>query len=95
VSGNIEEKLVFGISPTDTGADLLLGIPAGAWEYMKDGKTHHLDLSRLGIPIRIILYGAATHDAAMKHVEEHNRSLGLPILDERRTDFGIKPKAGH
>lgn len=90
---NIDERIVFGVSPRDEGgADLLLGIPRGAWEYCKDGKTHTLDLSSIGIPIRLMLYGAESHDAAVRVIEEHNKKLGVAILDERRRDFSIKPK---
>jgi hypothetical protein len=95
MAGDIEQKIVFGITPNpdERGtATLLIGIPAAAWEYMKDGKTHHFDLTSIGVPLQIMLYGAATHDEAMKHIEAHNRRLGVAMLDERRRDFSIKPK---
>jgi hypothetical protein len=95
MAGNIEEKIVFGLSPSPggDGVMLLLGVPKGAWEYMKDGKTHHFDLSSVGVPIKLIMYGAETHDAAIKVIEEHNRSQGIAHLDERRRDFSIKDKS--
>ena len=93
---DINEKLVFGVAQSPEhlgpGVTLMLGVPAKAWEYMKDGKTHNLDLSSIGLPIQVILFGADDHDAAMRVIEEHNRSLGIATLDERRRDFDIKPK---
>lgn len=94
---SIEEKIVFGISEDGTGDGvplLLLGVPVGAWEYMSDGKTHTFDLTKAGLPIKLILFGAADHSAAIGVIEEHNRSVGLPYLDERRSDFSIQPTRG-
>lgn len=91
---DIENKMVFAVSPEGNGDGvpmLLLGIPAGAWEYMKDGKTHQFDLTKIGLPVRIMLYGAPDHSAAMKMVEGHLSDRGLPYLDARREDFSIKP----
>ncbi len=90
----IEEKMVFAVSPGDGVPVVLLGIPQGAWEYMKDGKTHTFDLTRVGIPVKLMLYGAKDHDAAMKMIETHMSDRKLPYLDARREDFSIKPKQG-
>lgn len=90
----IEDKMVFGVCPNGQGDGVpmvLLGIPAGAWEYMRDGKTHHFDLTRVGLPVKVMLFGAADHAAAIKVVHEHNKSLGLSTLDLRREDFSIHP----
>lgn len=93
---NIEEKMVFGVSPEGQGDGVplvLLGIPAGAWEYMREGKTHTFDLTKIGLPIKIMLYGAADHAAAMKLIEGHLTDKGMPYVDARREDFSIKPKS--
>ena len=74
------------------GTMVLLGIPAAAWDYMKDGKTHLFDLTKLGLPIQLVLFGAESHDAAMKVIEARNSRLGIAALDERRADFSINPK---
>src|SRR4051794_3763727 len=90
---NIEEKLVFGFAPPADAtkpATLLLGVPRAAWEYMKDGKTHTLDLTKIGLPIQLILYGADSHDTALRVIQEHNRRQGIPYLDERQKGFGIE-----
>lgn len=92
----LEEKMVFGVSPEGQGDGvplILLGIPAGAWEYMREGKTHTFDLTKIGLPIKIMLYGAADHAAAMKLIEGHLSDKGMPYVDARREDFSIKPKS--
>jgi hypothetical protein len=91
----LEEKMVFGLVPTGDGDGvpwLLLGIPAAAWEHMKDGKSHTFDLTKLGLPVKILLYGAADHDAAAKIIQDVCKSGGIALLDQRRDDFSIKPK---
>jgi len=92
---NVEQKLVFAISPEGHGDGiplLLVGVPRAAWVYMKDGKTHHFDLSSIGIPIKLMMFGAADHDAAMKVVQDAIAASGLACLDECQTDFSIQPK---
>lgn len=92
---NIEQKLVFAISPTGQGDGvplLLVGVPRDAWLYMKDGRTHHFDLSSVGIPIKLMMFGAKNHDEAMKVMQQAIASSGDAYLDERQKDFSIKPK---
>lgn len=89
-----DEKIVFAVSPTEQGTDILLGIPTAAWEYMKDGKTHTFDLTKLGLPIRLIVYGGPDQLTVLGYIEAHNKALGNTIADMRDRDFGIgdKPK---
>lgn len=89
----VEEKFVFAVSPGEKPSDapmISIGVPKGAWDYMRDGKTHHLDLSPVGIPVRMMLFGAETHDEAMKVLQEAAKRMGASIRDERRRDFGMK-----
>lgn len=93
----IEEKIVFAVSPTGQGDGapvVILGIPKGAWEYMKDGKTHNFDLTKAGIPVKLMLFGAESHDAAMKVMNEAFAASGNAYLDARNRDFSIEPKGG-
>ena len=94
----IEDKIVFGLAPAAADGDaplLLLGIPKGAWEHMKDGKTHNLDLTRIGLPVKLMLYGGDSHSHCMKMIEGHMAKEGIPILDQRREDFTIKEPEKH
>lgn len=95
---NRDDKIAFALSPAGQGDGvpvLILGVPTGAWEYMKDGKTHTFDLSRVGLPIKLVLFGAENHDAAMKVLNQAMSERGQAYLDMRRDDFSIQPKAGH
>lgn len=88
-----EEQVIFCVSPEGQGDGmpvLLLGVSTAAWEYMKDGMAHTLDLTSIGLPIKLLIYGAKDHDAVMKVIEEHNAKRGIATLDERRTDFSMK-----
>jgi len=87
-----EEQIVFAVSPGNgDGVPLvLLGIPKGAWEYMRDGKTHTFDLTKAGLPIKLMLFGAADHASAMKVVTSDLAAAGVTVRDERRRDFSIK-----
>lgn len=87
-----EEKLLFGVAPNSETDDLLLAVTPQCWEYMKDGKTHTLDLTPIGVPVRLIVFGCENHAAAIKVIEEHNKRLGLGTLHLPRKDFSIKPK---
>ena len=91
-----EQKLVFGISPNDAAGtyDLLLQVSPECWGYMKDGKTHHLDLRKVGIPFRIMIAGCADRASAIKLIEDHNKSLGIATLREPGRDYGIETKDG-
>jgi hypothetical protein len=57
---------------------------------MKDSKTHNLDLKRIGLPGKVMLYGGDSHTHCIKMIEGHMAKEGVPILDLRREDFTIK-----
>ena len=90
---NIEEKIVFGLGTTDSGETVILvGIPTGAWEYMKDGKTNHIDFSKAGLPVKLIMYGGKDHETVFGAIKRHKESIGQPFLDERHKDWSISLK---
>jgi hypothetical protein len=88
-------KIVFAVLPDGQGDGapvVILGIPKGAWEYMKDGKTHTFDLTSIGLPIKLILFGADDHASAMKAIDGSLQAQGVPYFDKRAEDFSIHPK---
>lgn len=92
---NIEERLIFAICPEGQGDGvpaLMIGVPKGAWQYMRDGKTHTLDLTSAGLPIKLILFGGSDHADVMRQVNEVMKATNTPYLDQRNRDFSIKPK---
>lgn len=91
-----EDQIIFAVSPGqgDGIPVVVLGIPAAAWEYMRDGKTHTFDLTKAGLAglqVKIMVFGADTGAAALKMIEEASAATGLSTLDRRRDDFGMKP----
>lgn len=87
----VEQKVVFAAGPMPDAPPLLMfGIPEGAWEYMKNGKTHTFDLNNVGLPIQIMMYGGKDHDEVMNVIKEHNKKINQPYLDMRNKDFSIK-----
>lgn len=91
----LEQKMAFAVAPDGTGDGIpliLMGIPTGAWEYMKDGHTHTFDLTKAGIPAKFILFGGKDHDEVMKMMTTDLAKLGIVVDDQRRKDFSIKNK---
>ena len=84
-----EKKIVFAVAKHGDEPLLLLGIPAAAWEHMKDGKTHHFDLTKAGLPLKLIVFGGESRAEMQAIIEEHNRRQGLATLYQPGKDFGI------
>lgn len=84
-----DEQVAFMVGMTDAEPVVMLGIPPGAWEYMKGGHTHTFDLSKIGLPFKILLFGAESHDAAMKTLLDYAKKTGIPVNDQRGKDFSI------
>ena len=84
-----EEKMVFAVSKAGDEPMLLLGIPASAWDHMKDGKTHHFDLTKVGIPLKLMVFGGNSRAEIQAIIEEHNRRQGISTLYQPGKDFGI------
>lgn len=73
------QKVVFAI--TEDKGTLILGIPQAGWEFMKDGMTHTFDLRSLGVPIRLILFGAKDRKTALKLLNTDKDTLDVTGLD--------------
>lgn len=86
-----EEKVLFCISQDhgDRTPVVMFAIPTAAWEYMKDGKTHTFDLSKAGLPLRIVLFGGKDQTALMKVLKEDLAKKGIMVDDRRGEDFSI------
>lgn len=92
----MEQKIVFAMhAPEAEGkpSTLIVGIPAQAWEFMKAGKTHNLDLTKLGVPVQLMLFGADDHEAAMTMLKEGAAQGGITLVDARQADFSVKEQA--
>lgn len=81
-----ENKVVFAIGYEDDKTPvIILGISEKAWDYMKDGKTHSFDLTRVGIGAKLILFGGKTLEECMKSLP-----IGPGTIDISKKDMGIK-----
>lgn len=85
-----EERMVFALGRDATGESMLiLGVSQACWDYMKDGKTHHFDLAKAGLPMKLVVFGAPTRDQCVKTIEAHNARAGAATLFQPGKDFGI------
>jgi hypothetical protein len=92
-----EQRIVFAVAldSSDSVPLVLLGMPAGAWTYIKDGMTSTFDLTKAGIPVKLMIFGSATHDSVMELMNRmmaESFSKDIPIVDRRGEDFSIKPR---
>lgn len=74
-----EQKTVFAV--TEDKGTVIIGVPAAAWEYMKDGMTHTYDLRRFGVPVRIVLFGGADRAACLAPLNVTKDTLDVSGLD--------------
>lgn len=83
-------QTLFGLTTTPDGVPLLLlAVSEAGWDYIKDGKTHHFDLTKAGANIRIVMFGCADRAAAMEMLQGRLKNMGRDIVDGRDQDFGI------
>ena len=90
----IEKKTVFATALSADGKPLiLLGIPRGAWEYMRHGKTNHFDFTAAGIGVQLVMFGGPTHASVLATVKGMCVAEGCAPRDETYRDagFGIVP----
>lgn len=88
-----DQKVVFGLSTDPQGnICILMQVPPGGWDYMEDGTCHTFDLTKAGLPIKILLAGCKDRADGMKVIERHNQARGIPSLHMPGTDFGINSK---
>lgn len=92
---NIEEKMVFAVSYEGQGDGVpvvVLGIPRAAWRYMRDGKTHNFDLTKAGVPVKLMIFGGKDHADVMKTLDDAAKLSGSAYEDARQKDFDIHPR---
>lgn len=85
----LDERPVFLIGQTPDGPALMIGIPDACREMLKDGNSHAFNLTKAGLPLKVLIYGAKDHDAAIAVLEGYAKENNLPFFDERRKNFGL------
>ena len=96
MSDKRDEQCAFSLMPMlDHSAPIVsVGIPDAAWKRIRNGETHTIDLVKVGVPFRLMLFGAATNEAAVTILMDAAKLAGLPVYDERRRDLSIEPGTG-
>lgn len=67
---------------------VILGIPAGAWDYMRGGLSHTFDLTSVGIPIQIIMFRGESYADVISTIENVAKETRMPVGGLR--DLGIQ-----
>lgn len=90
-SEDINKKLLFCVAPLKAGGPpvLMIGIPRECYEFIQNGMSQDFDLTAIGLPIKMMVFGGEDHSACLKIVEDACKASGVPILDERRRDFSF------
>jgi hypothetical protein len=93
---NVDTNVVFGIAPPLNPQDprspmtMVIGIPGPAYERIKNGDTHTINLEKVGLPVHIVIFGAESHQDAMGLLQQHNSFVNKQFVDARGADFDIK-----
>lgn len=86
-------KVVFAIGRSDGDAvpTIILGVSREAWVHMKDGRTHTFDLTKAGVPVKLVMFGAKDNAEAKRLIMTGaGNAAGEPIIDATDRDFSIK-----
>lgn len=90
----LDQRVVFAVGEatnaktSDKTPLLVLGVPKGAWAYMKRGETHTFDLRPAGIDLKLVMYGGDSHDHVKKLM---GRVADVSSAEHKlHEDFGIK-----
>lgn len=71
---------------------IVIGIPEAAWDYMKDGKTHHFTFVSEGIPVQLMLFGGPDMPSVQATLVEAGAA---PAPKSGLKDLGIPDPTKH
>lgn len=82
-------QMVFAVGNEPDGSPIVIfGVTEAAWNYMREGKTHNFDLTRLGLPFKVMCFGAKDYAEARAILSQARGEKA----DLTHIDFSIKPK---
>lgn len=90
---DIDKRCIFAISHAGTGDNipvLVVGIPEECYDVLRSGLTQTMDLTMVGLPIKLVLFGGKDHTECKRLLDLSAAANGETVLDERRRDFSIK-----
>jgi hypothetical protein len=92
-----ESKVIFSFTPGYTQLDkvpvLTFMMSQRAWDYMQNGLCHDFDLTRVDIPLKILIGRCTDHAHGMAILEQANGGAlkAGKVKDVRHIDVGIEP----
>jgi hypothetical protein len=88
---NKDQQIVFAVGNFPDGVlSLLIGVPRDAWIYMRNGGTQQIDLTKAGIPVRIMMWGTKNHESAVRELEAGVKIKGGKVNKDFDKDFAIE-----
>lgn len=91
-----EAETIFLTSQDEDGNMILsIGLSKAAWEYMKDGKTHTIDLTQLGANLKLLFFGCENKAAGLEKLKADAKAMGIEIKEGPVKNYGIKEKPLH
>lgn len=75
------DKTVFAMVGEGEAATLVIGLPQGSWEHIKDGHTVTFDLRRFGLSHRIILFGGKDRAECRSKLKADDDTLDISAID--------------
>lgn len=93
---DINESFTFCLSKDAEGADVLLvGMPRAARDYIADGKTNTADFAAVGLNLKVIVFGAETHQDCLDIIKQANEQNAVFTEERMEQDFSIKTPKAH
>ena len=91
---DIQKRLLWALMPMKDGSTpvLMVGISRGCYDRLNEGFAQDIDLTSIGVPVRLALFSGETYEDCQQTIENVAAERGITILDERRKDFSIPPE---
>lgn len=94
-----EKRVVVGVGEPLPGAvpSVILGMPPAAWDAMANGKTHTFDLTKVGIPVQIMMFRGDSYEHTVEVMQSGAVAAGAEFIDHRKPspDLGIDKPSEH
>jgi hypothetical protein len=96
VPTNREKQVIFALGPGAAQADgvpvLIFMVPEAGWEHMRGGRSHDFDLTKAGVPLKIVIGRCRTRADGLRQLEPFLK--GHKVADLQDIDFSIGPGPG-
>lgn len=93
---NRSEKMLFAFAPAHTNDSnvpvLTFLMPQAAWDYMHGGLCHEFDLTKLGIPIQVVIGRCRDHVDGLEILQTVNGGALRKHKDVRDVDLKLGQK---